>query len=851
MPRMHMTFQNDLFAIRTYNREDGQAAKAAGAQWHGPHDNPRFPAANCDACKAGVPFKDWWYFARKFADRAVRLREVADDAALAALEAPAARLEISRATGEGELRGSAAQALLDLPVPAPPGLVYKPYQRAGIAFMRSAEGGALLADEPGLGKTIQTIGLINLDNTIRRSLVVVPASLRINWLRESVKWLVRPTRIHVLGEAKIASNVRPGPHSVTAGPELPDDLCHGGVLVIANYDRVRDPDVLQRLMACSWDLLAADEAHFLKNQKAQRTVAVLGKEERVRDASGSKTTQLTARGLRQVATKFIAMTGTPLPNRPVEMWPILHAVSPRTFPDFMKYAFRYCGAQKVFISPRVGSKWSFDGASNLAELQEVMRSTIMVRRLKSDVLKELPPKIRQIVALPATDYEHLIGAEEELYDDYVDEDGISRLLEEKLATIEAEVDPASDNAYANAAAKLGKMGKVSFEKMSKMREKLALAKLDAVLEICDLRLEEEDKIIVFAHHHSVIEKILAHYNPKPKGGKPKPQEAVAVYGPVDALKRDAAVHAFMTDANVRVFVGSIAAAGVGLTLTAAKTVIFAEVDWVPANIAQAEDRAHRIGQTDVVNVIHVVVEKSLDARMVQLLVEKADVADRALDKPAQLVVPEAGRDMGAERAERDAERVEKKRVEAAKYPPVSPLLRELVQEAMQRLDANNEDRAKEKNDIGFNRLDGEIGGRLANMDDPSPGMIWGVGVKFANKYRRQLGELAVRVAEEAERLRHQLPDARVLEAVHDAHMRAAEVPAEVPAHHLRHASVGYDYIFAPSSSGESVTVSEGGMNTIVLDKAKARSLWKQLLQVGYQPVGASRKSNPFSEGASP
>lgn len=724
MPRMHMTFQDGLFAVRTYNRDDGQAAKAAGANWHGPHNDPRWPASTCEACAVQLPLKDWWYFKKKSAGLAVRLREIADEHALAALEPAVARLEVSRSAGEEPARGEAAQGLLEAPVPSPPGMVYKPYQRAGIAFMMAVEGGALLADEPGLGKTISLLGLINA-HQIRRSLIVVPASLRLNWLREAAKWLSRPTRIHVVGEPKIILNISSSIHRVTAGPVLPPDVCEGDVIVIANYDRVRDPSVLAQLMACRWDLLASDEAHFLKNPKSQRTVAVLGKE-----VKGV----LTEKGLRQVSDKLIAMTGTPLPNKPVEMWPILHAVAPKTFPAFFPYVRRYCDAKQVFISPRVGSKWDFNGASNLAELQELLRSTCMVRRLKADVLADLPPKIRQIITLPTEGFEDLISEEEEGDDG----DDFVQTLAGALDTLGKVV--SAEEAYANAAALLGKAGKLNFKTVARTREKLALRKLPEVLEICDNRLQEEKKIIIFAHHHSVVEKVLAHYNKKGKAPM-----AVAVYGPVDARKRDDAVTAFQTDDSIRVFVGSIAAAGVGLTLTAASTVVFAEVDWVPANMAQAEDRAHRIGQVDVVNVLHVVVERSLDARMVQLLVAKADVADRALDRAAAMVVPEAGADWGAEKREKAA-------AEAKKWPPVSPLLRELVQEAMQRLSENDTDYAREKNDVGFNKMDGDIGRRLAHAADPSPGMIWGIGVKFAQKYRRQLGNLSDRIADEAKLL---------------------------------------------------------------------------------------------------
>lgn len=727
MPRMHMTFQDGLFAVRTYNREDGSAAKEAGARWHGPH-NYQYPADRCEACTVGLPLMDWWYFAKKDQARAVRLKEIADEYALEALESATARLEVSRSTGTAK---AASQALLDAPVPAPRGLEYKPYQKAGIAFMLSAPGGALLADDPGLGKTIQILGLLNADPSPTRALIVVPASLRLNWVREAVRWLVRPTQIFVIGEKGLTANIKLGgtQHRVSSGPVLPSDVCSmPNVIVIVNYDRARTPALHEQLMSCNWDLLAADEAHFLKNPKSQRTIAVLGQE---------KKGVLVEPGLRQRSARFIAMTGTPLPNRPIEMWPILHAVAPATFPEFFPFARRYCDANQKFISARVGSKWDFTGASHLGELQDVMRSTCMVRRLKGDVLKELPPKVRTIIALPWDEYSDVVEVDDE---DVIDDD--EELRDEVLVDLLDKPDLTSDAAYRLAAELLGKSKKISFTDMSRERERLAIRKVPAVLELCDDKLAEEKKIIIFAHHHSVIKKLLDHYNKKGK-----PPIAVALYGPVSAAQRDQAVELFQNDESIRVFIGSIAAAGVGLTLTAASTVIFAEVSFVPGEVVQAEDRAHRIGQHDVVNVLHVVVERSIDARMVQMLVAKADIADRALDRGNDIFVPEAGPDMAAlKKAKRAAE--------DAKHPPVSPRLRELVSEAMMSLDEHDLDRATERNNQGFNKMHSGIGHSIAiaNPDDLTAAQVW-YGAHLANFYRRQLGALAVEVASEAARIK--------------------------------------------------------------------------------------------------
>jgi SWI/SNF-related matrix-associated actin-dependent regulator 1 of chromatin subfamily A len=135
-------------------------------------------------------------------------------------------------------------------------------------------------------------------------------------------------------------------------------------------------------------------------------------------------------------------------------------------------------------------------------------------------------------------------------------------------------------------------------------------------------LDSVDKVVVMAHHHDVVD-ILT--------------EALAEYGVVSLTGRDnqadrqTSIDRFQDHPEVRVFVGSIQAAGIGITLTAASTVVFAELDWVPGNMSQAEDRCHRIGQTDSVLVQHVVLDGSIDARLAKTLVEKQAVITMAID----------------------------------------------------------------------------------------------------------------------------------------------------------------------------------------------------------------------------
>jgi SWI/SNF-related matrix-associated actin-dependent regulator 1 of chromatin subfamily A len=186
-------------------------------------------------------------------------------------------------------------------------------------------------------------------------LIICPASLRINWLRESKKWLVRNMSAVIV-----------------TGSSWPTGI----EINIINYD------ILTRhtanLLSEEWDLVICDESHYLKNPAARRTIAVVGKD--------AKKGEEAVPGIK--ARRRLMLTGTPIPNRPIEGWPLFHWLAPDEFRSFFGYAKQFCAAHNT------GYGWDFSGSSNLGALQDKLRSTIMIRRLKADVLKELPAKRR-------------------------------------------------------------------------------------------------------------------------------------------------------------------------------------------------------------------------------------------------------------------------------------------------------------------------------------------------------------------------------------------------------------------------------------------------------------------------
>lgn len=441
--------------------------------------------------------------------------------------------------------------------PSPTDLTYRNFQCAGIDFLIHVPF-AWLADEMGLGKTIEVIGLLNA-LTPESVLIVCPASLKINWRNELYRWLTDIRSIGIVGN----------------GNKVPlDDI------VIVNYDRLRKCE--QDLASRKWDIIIGDESHCLKNSKAQRTRAFM----------------------KLHAERQILMTGTPLLNRPEELWTSLKWLDPERWQNWFYFAQRYCGAT------RQRGRIVTVGGTNLGELNKKMRSSIMLRRIKKDVLKELPPKVRQIIEFPCYD-NSLIKDELTAWSEY---ERHRKLLEELRKSAEILT---NEEEYRARVRSLTESMRVHFTELAKMRKAVAMYKMPTLIahlkSVCS-----EHKVVCFAYHRGLIEGIVGAF-----------PEHCLIYGGTNQNSRQDIVNRFQ-NTNVPIFVGSMKAAGVGLNLFSSSHVVFCEQEWTPAIITQAEDRCHRIGQNDVVLVQHLVLEGSLDARMARMCVEKQEVIDRVL-----------------------------------------------------------------------------------------------------------------------------------------------------------------------------------------------------------------------------
>ena len=347
--------------------------------------------------------------------------------------------------------------------------------------------------------------------------------------------------------------------------------------VIINYDIVaRHMTDLQRV---PWAALVFDEAHYLKNHTSARS---------------KLSRQLTAAAATATPSLVVQLlTGTPLTSRPRDLFVLLQLVAHPLGRSFLSFAKRYCAAEKGEYG------WKTGGASNIDELT-VQLHGVMLRRTKDDVLA-LPPKLR--TWLPV-DVPSGTGAR-----------AIKKVFE-LLAGKDARLAPSRD-------VELRRRGKL-LAFLVEARQALAFAKATTTLDFIRGAIDQGEKVIVFSCFDDPIQKLA----------RALAEAAVVVTGKTPTAMRQSLVDRFQNDSDVRVFVANIIAGGTGLNLTAATQVVFNDLDWVPANHWQAEDRAYRIGQTRTVNVTYFVARNTIDDFVQAVLETKAQLVNAIVDGEA-------------------------------------------------------------------------------------------------------------------------------------------------------------------------------------------------------------------------
>lgn len=300
------------------------------------------------------------------------------------------------------------------------------------------------------------------------------------------------------------------------------------------------------------------------------------------------------RKLAEKVPHVIAVSGTPITNRPVELWPVLNILLPKhpMFKSFTRFANRYCKPEWT----RWGVKYT--GAQRLDELHKILKRSVMIRRLKANVLKQLPAKTRVVVPLDLENAHEYRKAEA----DFVS--WLRRTHPNK----------------ANKARSAELLVKTGY-----LRRLVGELKLKAVRQwIADHLEESENKLIAFGVHKKVVKGIYESFGDR----------SVVVDGSVTGEKRQEAIDRFNSAPGVRLFVGNIQAAGVGWNGQIADSVAFAELDYVPANMIQAEDRAHRMGQKNPVTCYYLIGKGTIEEKIAEILQKKQQISDEALDGEA-------------------------------------------------------------------------------------------------------------------------------------------------------------------------------------------------------------------------
>ncbi len=287
------------------------------------------------------------------------------------------------------------------------------------------------------------------------------------------------------------------------------------------------------------------------------------------------------------------LTGTPLTNRPRDLFVLLQLVGHSLGRSFLGFAKRYCAAERNDYG------WQTRGASNIDELT-VQLHGVMLRRSKDQVLA-LPPKLRTWLSVPVPKGTGV---------------GDMRKVVELLIG-EQDLAPGSTIDQRRLRGRL-------LHAVTRARQRLAAVKVDATIDFVTGAVEQGEKVIVFSCFEEPMDKLAAAFGPS----------AVVLTGKTPADKRQALVDRFQNDDSVRVFLANIIAGGIGTNLTAATQVVFNDLDWVPANHWQAEDRAYRIGQTRTVNVTYMVAADTIDDFVQGVLEKKAALVSAVVDGKA-------------------------------------------------------------------------------------------------------------------------------------------------------------------------------------------------------------------------
>lgn len=432
------------------------------------------------------------------------------------------------------------------------------FQKEGVETMLNLKSNILLGDDMGLGKTPQGCKYLQLKENSLPALIVCPATLKLKWQKELKKW------------TGIDSYIIEGRNEKYLSDEFlekyPVWIINYDILGYENQEEKKQEELRKKkikeqggfykkkvLKVYGWcdeivkhnfNTIMCDEAHFI------------GDDSNIR-----------ARAMFQICdvlpeAKKMMITGTPYETKTSQFYSLLKIIDEKQFGNKYRFLMRYCDPVKTFFG------WKYDGLSNAEELHEII-SKFMIRRLKKDVLKDLPPKIRSIIPLRVSEKERQVYIQKEM-----------------------ELDEAIQNKEKNALTKLAELKQVAFE----------VKKNSAISYIKDY-ISDGKKLVVFIWHRKAYESLMQEFE----------KIAVGVVGGDSVENKDRAEEQFQTNPKIKLFIGNIKSAGVGLTLTESMTTVFLEFGKTAPGMIQAEDRVNRIGQkADSIMAQYLLLENSVE-----------------------------------------------------------------------------------------------------------------------------------------------------------------------------------------------------------------------------------------------
>lgn len=442
------------------------------------------------------------------------------------------------------------------------------YQKAAVEYAEKNQK-LIIGDEQGLGKTIEAIASVqHLD--AYPVLCVVPAAVRSHWESEWNEWVPR----------RAVKTVKSGKHTDFRGS-----------IVICTYSLVYK--FTDKFKEKNFEAIICDESHKLKNNSAKRSKAV--------------------RKISKGIDHRLLLTGTPVINQPAEIINQLKILGTfkETFGGWMQFTGRYCNREKSQFG-----RWDVTGSSNLDELFERLTGNCYVRRNKDqeDILDELPEKQRTTVELEIDNRSKYEDVEENLADHLREKYRNDEKFAESIEHLSDPLQEAHKERHAEARVRKA-MNAEHLVKINELRQVTSKGKIKGAKKWVRNFQETGEPLLLFAHYKDTTEKLAEEF------GCPK------ITGDVDADRRGEIVEEFQ-NGDHDLLVLNIQAGGVGITLTEASNVAFVEIPWTFTEIEQAEDRTHRIGQTDAVNVYFLLADDTIDREMFDLVRQKKVITDQ-------------------------------------------------------------------------------------------------------------------------------------------------------------------------------------------------------------------------------